>query len=159
MKQVCNHFVTQRISTNLLGLYGKLDMLAPIGFLLLRVWVAYAFWKSGYLKLTNWDSTLYLFENEYAVPLLSPELAAYLATFTELVFPALLIIGLASRMSAFVLFVFNIIAVISYPALEGAGIRDHQIWGLMLLVITFSGPGLLSLDHWIKHRFRNCTIA
>lgn len=139
-------------SATIQWLYGKLDTLAPLGFLLLRVWVAYAFWKSGYLKITSWDSTIYLFENEYAVPFLPPEIAAYIATFIELVFPALLVIGLGGRMSAFVLFVFNIMAVVSYPALEGAGARDHQVWGLMLLVLTLSGPGMLSLDHWIKRR-------
>jgi putative oxidoreductase len=45
------------------------------------------------------------------------------------------------------LFVFNIIAVLSYPGLGDVGLRDHQYWGLFLLVILMHGPGKLSLDH------------
>ena len=63
----------------LLNLSTLFDKLSPFGDLLLRCWVAYAFWVSGLTKIQTWDSTLYLFENEYNVPLLPPELAAYLA--------------------------------------------------------------------------------
>lgn len=143
------HGVAEKIE----WIYGKLDFLAPAGFFILRAWVAWAFLKSGYLKITNWSSTMYLFENEFAVPLLSPEIAAYLATFIELVFPSLLIAGIAGRLSAFVLFTFNIMAVISYPDLDAAGARDHQVWGIMLLLLLLSGPGKLSIDHWLKQRF------
>jgi putative oxidoreductase len=52
-------------------------------------------------------------------------------------------LGLRGRFSAIVLFVFNIVAVVSYPSLMDAGIRDHQVWGLMLLVIALHGPGKL----------------
>ncbi len=63
--------------------------------------------------------------------------------------------GLASRFSAAVLFGFNIVAVISYPALNAAGIEQHQIWGLMLLVTLLHGPGKLSVDHVLGKRFFN----
>jgi putative oxidoreductase len=59
----------------------------------------------------------------------------------------LLAFGLAGRFAAFVLFVFNIIAVISYPTLNAAGIADHQLWGLLLALLVLRGPGKLSLDH------------
>lgn len=131
-------------------LYQKINGLAPIATLALRLWVANVFFKAGMLKFNSWDSTLYLFENEYHVPLLSPHLAAILGTATELTFPILLALGLAGRFSAFVLFAFNIIAVISYPDLEAAGIRDHQIWGLMLLVPLLQGPGKLSIDALLR---------
>ena len=55
--------------------------------------------------------------------------------------------------TAFVLFVFNIIAVVSYPDLGDVGLRDHQTWGLLLLVTLLHGPGKLSLDHLIARRF------
>ena len=58
---------------------------------------------------------MYLFENEYDVPLLSAEFAAMMGTAIELFFPVLLALGLAGRFGAFVLFAFNIMAVISYP--------------------------------------------
>lgn len=130
-----------------------LDKLAPSGNLILRCWVAYAFWVSGLLKLQNWDSTLYLFENEYAVPLLPAEFAAMLGTAVELAGPLLLATGLLGRGPATLLFLFNIVAVISYPDLGAAGIEQHKEWGVMLLVCWLLGPGKLSLDAWIKCSF------
>ncbi len=127
-----------------------LDKLAPLGNLILRGWVAYAFWVSGLLKLQNWDSTLYLFENEYAVPLLPAEFAAMLGTAVELAGPLLLASGLIGRGAAALLFLFNLVAVISYPDLGAAGIEQHKEWGVMLLVCYLQGPGKLSLDAWIK---------
>ena len=107
------------------------------------------------LDFATWSSTLALFENEYAVPLLPPEIAAWLGTGVELVFPVLVANGLGSRFSALVLFVFNIVAVISYPDLGAVGLRDHQTWGLLLLVSLLHGPGRLSLDHLIGRHFRH----
>ena len=126
--------------------------MSPLGDLLLRLWVAYAFWVSGLTKIQTWDSTLYLFQEEYSVPLLPPELAAYLGTAVELAFPALLAFGLLGRFAAGVLFLFNIVAVISYPDLNAAGLEQHKVWGIMLLVCLLHGPGKLSLDHWIGRR-------
>lgn len=127
-----------------------LDRLAPLGNLTLRCWVAYVFWVSGVLKLQNWDSTLYLFENEYSVPLLQAEFAAMLGTAVELVGPLLLATGLIGRSPAMLLLLFNVVAVISYPDLGAAGIEQHKVWGIMLLVCWLQGPGKLSLDAWIK---------
>jgi putative oxidoreductase len=129
-----------------------LSTLAPAVDLLIRVLVASVFFKSGLTKLANWDSTVSLFENEYAVPLLSPELAALFGTGVELIFPVLLVLGLGGRLAAFVLFVFNIVAVISYPDIGDIGIKDHQTWGLLLLVTLLHGPGRLSLDRLIGQR-------
>ncbi len=129
-----------------------LAWLAPVADLAIRLYVANAFWKSGLTKIQSWETTLQLFEYEYHVPLLSPALAAYAGTFTELFFPVLLVVGLGGRLAAFVLFVFNIIAVISYPDLGPAGIEQHKVWGLMLFVLLLHGPGALSADHWLKKR-------
>jgi putative oxidoreductase len=57
-----------------------------------------------------------------------------------------LALGLGGRLAALGLFIFNIVAVISYPELEAAGIEQHQVWGIMLLVTLLHGPGLLSID-------------
>ena len=130
-----------------------LDFIAPVADLAVRLWVANAFFRSGLVKIQSWESTIALFTYEYSVPLLPPEVAAYLGTFTELFFPVLLALGLAGRFAAFALFIFNIIAVISYPALMGAGLEQHQVWGLMLLVNLLHGPGKLSLDYLISRRF------
>lgn len=139
-----------------LGMAGVrlLDRLSPAVDLVIRVFVASVFFKAGLTKIASWSSTVSLFENEYAVPLLPPELAAFLGTGVELIFPVLLVLGLGSRISAFVLFVFNIIAVISYPDIGEVGLRDHQMWGLLLVVTLLHGPGALSLDHLIARRFK-----
>jgi putative oxidoreductase len=100
----------------------------------------------------SWDTTLSLFENEYSVPFLPPEVAAYAGTFTELFFPVLLVLGLGARFAAGVLFVFNVVAVISYPDLGEVGLKDHQYWGLLLLVPLLHGPGKVSIDHFIRRR-------
>jgi putative oxidoreductase len=130
-----------------------LETLAPIADLAIRLWVANVFFSSGLTKFQTMDSTLWLFENEYAAPLLPPAVAAYLATGVELGFSTLLAVGLAGRFSAGVLFVFNIIAVISYPGLNQAGQLQHLMWGIMLLVPLLHGPGKLSIDYFIRKRY------
>ena len=130
-----------------------LGYLTPLFDLAIRLWVANVFWKSGLTKIKSWDSTLMLFEYEYSVPLLPTNVAAYLATGAELLFPLLLLLGLASRFSALSLFILNCVAVISYPDISDAGIKDHMLWGTMLAVIFFHGPGLLSADHFLRRKF------
>lgn len=130
-----------------------LDFSSPIANLAIRLYVANVFWLSGQTKIASWDSTLALFENEYAVPLLPPEVAAYMGTAVELSMPVLLVLGLGTRFAATILFVFNIIAVVSYPDLGEVGLKDHIHWGLLLLVPVFYGAGRLSADHWLHKRF------
>src|SRR4051812_8039495 len=125
---------------------------APLADLGVRLFVAAVFFQSGLTKIANWSSTLSLFDNEYAVPLLPSNAAAYLGTGVELFFPVLLVLGLGTRFAALVLFVFNIVAVVSYPDLGAAGLKDHELWGLMLLVTLLHGPGALSLDRLIGRR-------
>ena len=130
-----------------------LDCGAPIADLAIRIWLANVFFKAGLAKISNWKSTIWLFENEYSVPVLSAEFAAYLGTATELIFPVLLAFGLASRAAAGILFLFNIVAVISYPTLDANSILWHQVWGIMLLVPLLRGPGKISIDHFIRNRW------
>jgi len=127
--------------------------LLDVLMLLLRLYVAWVFWRAGYLKLTNWPATEYLFEYEYLVPLLPWQMAAVLGTATELMVPLFIASGLLTRLMGGVLFVFNVVAVVSYPvlyqdgfALFAKGAMDHQIWGLMLLFIVLLGAGRWSLD-------------
>ncbi|GAM72473.1 integral membrane protein [Vibrio sp. JCM 19236] len=86
----------------------------PALLLFCRLWVAWVFFNSGMTKIASWDSTLFLFEYEYQVPILPWELAAYLGTAAELVIPVFIALGLFTRPFAAILFVFNIIAVVSY---------------------------------------------
>src|SRR5271167_2306858 len=69
----------------------------------LRFAVATVFWNSGMTKLANWDATLQLFEDDYKVPLLPPDIAAYIGASIELSTPVLLVLGFLTRPAAFVL--------------------------------------------------------
>jgi len=124
---------------------------------LTRFWVSWEFLKSGWLKLTNWDSTLFLFHQEYQVPLLPPDLAAVAGTAGELVFPVLLIAGLGGRIAALGLSGVNALAVISYAHVllsEGfeAALGQHYLWGFALIVLAVFGPGSLSADRFLISR-------
>ena len=108
------------------------------------------FFASGLIKIMSWSSTLALFENEFHVPVLSPAAAAYLGTAAELGLPVLLALGIGTRFAAIALFIFNVVAVISYPDLSDAGFKDHMLWGALLLVTLFYGPGKIAVDHWLQ---------
>jgi putative oxidoreductase len=126
-----------------------LEFATPALDLGVRILIGLVFFQSGLTKLASWSTTLALFQGEYSVPLLPPTLAAWLGTAAEVGFPVFLILGLGSRYAAFGLFIFNVIAVISYPDLSAVGLKDHQYWGLFLLVTLLHGPGKLSLDNLI----------
>jgi putative oxidoreductase len=126
------------------------EWLAPVFDLALRLWLANAFFKSGLTKIKNWDSTLYLFSDVYQVPLLNPDVAAYLATGAELGLPVLLVLGLLTRFAAAGLFILNGVAVISYYSeLSDAGLLQHEMWGMGLLVLLTLSRSPLALDTWL----------
>lgn len=130
-----------------------LECLTPLADLIARLAVAQVFWQSGVNKIQSWDTTLMLFEYEYTVPLLSPTVAAYLGTAAELVLPVLLVLGLGGRFAALALFLFNIVAVISYPDLSDSGRQFHILWGIILAITMTHGPGCFSLDALIKRKW------
>ena len=113
----------------------------------LRFAVATVFWNSGTTKLANWSTTLALFTDEYKVPLLTPELAAYVAATIELTTPVLLVLGLFTRAAALILLgMTTVIEVFVYPEAW----PTHIQWAAMLLVLLCRGPGKLSVDHLIR---------
>ena len=137
------------------ALIRALDAGAPLVDLLIRFYLAQVFFRSGLVKIGNWQGTLYLFREEYRVPLLAPEVAAAAGTCAELVFPLLLVVGLASRFAAFSLSLVNAVAVISFWHVlceNDAALMAHFYWALLLAVPLFHGPGRLSLDHFLAAR-------
>jgi len=141
------------------ALAAGLDSLQPLFALAARLWVSWQFLKSGILKAQDWESTLFLFQEEYRVPLLSPPLAALAGTAGELVFPVLLGLGLFGRFAALGLSAVNVLAVVSYAHVllaSGfeAALGQHVLWGFMLLVVAIYGPGPLSVDGFIAARAR-----
>lgn len=114
-----------------------------------RLSMAGVFLMSGRTKVEGWltvsDTAVSLFEDEYKLPLLPPELAAHLATYAEHVFPLLLVCGLATRLSAAALLAMTlVIQVFVYPAAWAT----HLGWATLLLYLVGRGPGALSLDAW-----------
>jgi putative oxidoreductase len=117
----------------------------------IRLYIAKVFFLSGLTKIRDWDTTLTLFREEYHVPVLPPELAAFMGTVGELVLPVFLVIGLGTRFAALGLTFVNIMAVVSYwdflmlmsaePALA-----QHVYWAVLILVVLLHGPGRISLD-------------
>lgn len=127
--------------------------LLPPSFLLLvqRLGVASVFFLSGRTKvdgiLTMKPETIALFQTEYALPLIPPVTAAYLAATAELVFPILLVLGLFTRLSAAALLGMTlVIEIFVYPDAW----PTHLSWaGLMLPLIAWGG-GRLSLDRLFR---------
>jgi putative oxidoreductase len=135
----------------------RLDHFRSLVLLGTRFYVGWQFWKSGWLKVTSWSTTLDLFRTEYHVPLLPPEIAAITGAFGELFFPALLFLGLFGRVGALGAFFVNAMAVISYRQVllaEGfeAALAQHVLWGFMLLILIVCGPGRIAADSWLERR-------
>ncbi len=151
-------------------IFSFLNFLQPLADLLVRLVVAWAFYTSGLTKtlsttlfslagrdvaiptsLAPTDTTLFLFQEEYKVPILAPELAAQVGTAAEIILPVFLAFGLLGRLSALGLFVFNIVAVISYEAAQsGIAFYQHVLWGLLLLITIAHGPGKISIDQLFR---------
>lgn len=136
--------------------------------LLARFSIAAVFWKSGQTKIQGlsidlvsrdftlgWprlsDSVLSLFREEYHLPLVSAEVAAPLAAFAEHLFPLMILLGLATRLSALALLGMTMtIQLFVYPD----AYPTHGTWAAVLLYLMAQGPGKLSLDHWIARRYQ-----
>lgn len=123
--------------------------LQSLALLAARLHVSWVFFKAGLTKIQDWGTTLFLFEEEYAVPLLPPEAAAYLGTFGELFFPLLVALGLFGRFGALGLFVVNVVAVLALEDIPPAAFQQHVVWGLLLAAIVIWGAGKASLDKLI----------
>ena len=143
----------------LMGNCAPLDLaLKPLLLLGFRFYVAYDFFLSGKQKLSSWSTTVDLFAYEYNVPLLSPEIAAYLATGAELLLPVLLVFGFITHPAALGLFVLNVVAAMALAQTDfasAAGHWQHMLWGTMLAVIFAFGPGALSIDKLISNKWKN----
>ena len=116
-----------------------------------RISIAAIFFLSGRTKvdglLTIKDGTYELFRSEYKLPLVPPEVAAHLATWAEHLFPALLVLGLCTRLSAMALLGMTVtIQVFVYPDAW----PTHLSWAALLLYLIGRGAGALSFDKFLK---------
>lgn len=117
--------------------------------MLARVFPGVVFWQSGQTKLDGWhlnDTALYLFQEEYRLPLIDPTLAAGMAAAAEHLLPMLLLLGLGTRLAAFGLLVMTlVIQCLVYPDAW----PTHGTWAVSLLLLIFYGGGRWSLDWWL----------
>jgi putative oxidoreductase len=139
------------------SIYGRLAVVAqralPLDLLLLiqRLGIAAVFFQSGRTKVEGLFSipqtTIDLFELEYALPLLPPKLAAYLAAGAEHLFPVLLVLGLFTRLSAAALFGMTlVIQLFVYPDAW----PTHLSWVGLTLPLIALGGGRYALDRPLK---------
>lgn len=113
----------------------------------LRLAIATVFWNSAMTKLANWDTAVALFVDEYKVPLIPPEILAYITVSIELSTPVLLVLGLLTRpVAAVLLGMTAVIEIFVYPQAW----PTHIQWAAMLLVLLCRGPGKLALDEWLR---------
>src|SRR5436309_6695230 len=113
----------------------------------LRLAVATVFWNSAMTKLANWDTAVALFVDEYKVPLLPPEVAAYIAATIELTTPVLLGLGLLTRPAAAVLLAMTlVIEAFVYPLAW----PTHIQWAATLRVLRCRGGGKVSIDYLLR---------
>lgn len=133
-----------------------------------RFSIAAVFWKSGETKIQGFavdivnreftlgwphlsDSVVDLFRDEYQLPLVPPEIAATMAAFAEHFFPILILLGIATRLSALGLLGMTMtIQLFVYPD----AYPTHGTWAAVLLYLMVHGPGKLSIDHWIAQRYQ-----
>ena len=137
------------------GLNARLDRVPhAVIALMARLGIGGVFWQSARTKvdgLTIKDSTFYLFREEYALPLVPPDLAAVMATASEHVFSVLLVLGLATRLSATALLGMTlVIEIFVYPLAW----PTHLVWATCLLYLMARGAGGWSLDAIIAGRMR-----
>ena len=120
-----------------------------------RIFPAAVFWRSGQTKVEGFhvtDNAIALFRDEYKLPLIDPALAANIAAFSEHFFPVLLVIGLASRLSALALLGMTaVIEIFVYPDAW----PTHGVWATCFLVVIARGPGVFSLDYLLGRRLYN----
>lgn len=127
--------------------------------LVARVSIAGVFWQSAQTKVDGWrvtEGAIELFRSEYRLPVVDPAVAAHLAALAEHVFPVLLVLGLATRLSALALLIMTlVIQIFVYPDAW----PTHGTWAACLLLLMANGPGRVSLDHLVARKFAQASGA
>jgi len=153
MKNHASLTLVQRLSLPIQLFEKSVQTLMPLADLLLRFYVAKIFLMAGLSKTQDWDMTIALFSDEYQVPWLNAQAAAWTSTLIELVFSVMLLFGLWRSLAAFALLLLNLMAVVSYyHVLKDipAGLQDHLEWGLMLFLLLCLPVQKLSLDYFLN---------
>ncbi len=129
--------------------------LSPLVLLAARLWLVGVFWAAAQVRLLNWDSQMFLFESVHPLPLLPPALWAMLTTSAELTLPALLLLGLGTRLGALGLLAMTMVIQFylghllqsDYAMPMDFDKSEHYLWMLLCLLLLAQGGGRWSLDH------------
>lgn len=121
--------------------------LAPLANVAARIYIGLIFFRSGQAKLDDYEETVELFEDDWVLPFMPAEPAAFLATAGELILPVLLFVGLLARVGAAGLLVMAV--VIQVWVLQDP---QHYLWIVILALLVGYGGGPLSLDRWLFGR-------
>ena len=128
---------------------------APVVNIIARFFLTKVFFLSGLTKISDWRATLFLFKNEYHVPVLSPDIAALLATFVELVVAPLFLVGFLTRYCALCLLGMAIVINYSYISMP-----ENYYWMVIFSLIAVYGGDYFSVDHWIQQRLeKSLTVS
>ena len=119
--------------------------LSPLLLLAMRLWIANIFFKSGMTKFSNMQQAAFLFEYEYAVPIIPPTIAAYMAVTFELICPIFLVLGLVTRLA--VLPLIGMALVIQIFVDQN---MQHFYWLFLMTTILIYGAGKISVDNFVK---------
>jgi putative oxidoreductase len=153
MQSTANFLAITRLHRLQQWLQRPVQAVLPIVDLLLRIYVAKIFFLAGLSKMHDWDMTISLFTDEYQVPWLSAQVAAFVCTAGELVFPVMLVAGLFRQFAALGLLAVNVMAVISYYHVlrdMPVALQDHLEWGLMLLLLASLPLQFFSIDFFFS---------
>ncbi|MBI4357217.1 MAG: DoxX family protein [Gammaproteobacteria bacterium] len=120
----------------------------PLFDLFIRFWISLIFWRSGVLKFQSWDSAVTLFTYEHPVPFLPPEGAAIFSIIFELSCPILLTFGFLTRLAVIPLITMTLVIQFTYM-----NIVEHYYWLMLLVYLLLKGPGVLSIDYYLRRKF------
>lgn len=117
-------------------------LILPLANLWARIYIGLIFFRSGQAKLSDFEETIDLFTDDWALPFLPAQPAAYLATAGELILPVLLFVGLFTRLGALGLLVMTVIIQVYVLPFD-----THYLWMIILALLIGLGGGKLSLDY------------
>lgn len=138
----------ERIYNTYHTVFSTLDKwISPLWFFAIRYWLADVYFRSGLVSISDWENNLNLFRFEFKVPVISPELAAYLSTAVELICPVLLVLGLGTRLAALAIFFTALSIELTY-----AHYFEHIVWLFASFLLVLRGADKISVDYVLSRR-------
>ena len=127
-----------------------LDKIRPVVNFIVRLYLANIFLFLGLEKIQNWDATLFLFQNEYQIPLVHHSIATVLAIIIQIVCPIMLVLGYGARFAALVLFITTLLSSLFYQQYV-----EYYYLMLILALLMCYGPDKFSLGHYMSNKVKS----